>query len=64
MAFLSKCADSKFEIPNKSIAINPNHAHFRLAFKFEDNLHGGCEEGLLKTHFVNIPTPVLVRSHS
>lgn len=50
MEFLSKCADSKFEIPDKSIARNQNHAHFWLAFKFEDKLHGGCEEGLLKTH--------------
>lgn len=35
---------------NLKYPTNPNHAHFRLAFKFEDNLHGGCEEGLLKTH--------------
>lgn len=58
MAFLSKCADSKFEIPDKSIARNPNHAHLRLAFKFEDNLHGGCEEGLLKNPLILLIFPL------
>lgn len=31
MTFLSKRADSKFELPIKSIADEPNQDHFRLA---------------------------------
>lgn len=30
-AFLSKCAVSKFEIPDKSLALNPNQSHFRIS---------------------------------
>lgn len=30
-AFLSKCAVNKFEIPDKSIALNPNQSYFRIS---------------------------------
>lgn len=39
MAQLSKCGDSKFELPNKSIASDPNQAHVRLALSIQCNIY-------------------------
>lgn len=38
MALLSKFGDSKFELPNRSIASDPNQAQVRLALLMQCNL--------------------------
>lgn len=51
MAIWSKCANNEYDIPDKSIASDPNQTHFRLALSIQWRL---VASGDLNTYVTNL----------